>query len=121
MNKQEVGRIRMELSKVSEQFAKDNGLKSVDIGTCRYDSIGFTTKLTVVGGVSEDTLSVDFDKKASMFGLPNGYYGRTLFDGNKKYKVVDVNTRARTVPIIAEDEDGNRYKLRVQQVERLAI
>ena len=56
-----------------------------------------------------------------MFGLPKGYYGRTLFDGNKKYKVVDVNTRARTVPIIAEDEDGNRYKLRVQQVERLAI
>src|SRR5699024_3553843 len=121
MNKQEVSRIRMELSKVLEQFAKDNGLKSVDIGTCRYDSIGFTTKLTVVGDVSEDTVLVDFDKKASMFGLPKGYYGRTLFDGNKKYKVVDVNTRARTLPIIAEDEDGKRYKLRVQQVQMLAI
>ena len=121
MNSQEVRRIRMDLQKVLDQFAKDNGLKSVGIGTCRYDSIGFTTKLTVVGDVSEDTLSVDFDKKASMFGLPNGYYGRTLFYGNKKYKVVDVNTRARTLPVIVEDDGGKRYKLSVQQVQMLAI
>lgn len=86
---------------------------SIKVGKFTYDSTQFTTKMEVKNFISKEE---DFANKArilSAWGFKPDMYNK-VFDGRdgKKYKLIDLDTKARKNVCIIEKvpSDGKAYK-----------
>jgi len=61
----------------------------------------------------------NFFHHAACYGLAREDLGKTFRYGDQNYKIVGLNTRSRTTPILVTDESGKRYKFRVEMLKAL--
>jgi len=114
-NKSNVRQFRADITDALKAVEKQHGV-SFSIGNIRFTDNDFRTKLecfsvTDNSGNSVDAAKVAFEQKAFRVGVKKSAYGQTFKQGNRTFKIVGINTRAKVYPIQAESVNrGTRYK-----------
>ena len=116
--------IRADIDAAFATLRQKHGV-AFSIGNINYtpDGSKATTKLTMVAigdaSAAADpraarlaSMQADFKRAAASYGLKPEQYGTIFKYGRSSYKLVGINTRARTTPILATDvANGTIYKL----------
>lgn len=110
--KNKVGEVSKKLEKVLKDFAKENELEDLTFGGITVSEEGFTTRLEGKFILEKEEEEVLFNQKAQYMGLKSGLFKKELEIDNKKFTIVDINTKAPVNSIIAESDDGRMYTLR---------
>ena len=110
MDRNRVKEITADLNVVLAEFAKKHDLEEVTFKNVKFDSTGFRTTIHAKDMMSFNDRQVDFNVKAMRMGLPTGGFGGTINVNGTTYRVLDINTRAHKYPVIAQDDNGQRYK-----------
>jgi len=106
---------RRKLEEMFDQFQQDTGVK-LKIGTIRYDDRTLRTTLEgcteTVDGTGDTFEKITWDRCCGRYGLKPEHFGQTIDLGfGRKYKLVGIKSRNRKYPILAQKDDGKRYKL----------
>ena len=101
------------------------GNVSVSLGRMRYEREDiFPVSVSLeVANKSEDgsvlsSKAKDFQRNAHLYGLKSEMLGQTFVCNGKTFTITGLNTRARKMPIQANDENGSGYKFTADQVVR---
>ena len=122
MNREIVREIMTDAQAALNEVAKKYHLAA---GNVRASFTDTSVKLTVevsdvgAGGVVLSREALELQKYAEMFGLPKDAYGKEFVDAGHKYKLVGLASRRSRFPVIAERDDGKKYKLSVEHVKAL--
>jgi hypothetical protein len=114
MDRKKVKQIREALNDVDfSEIEKIFGVKVKFNGASFSSSnVVFKVELSeVTDGEVQTPEVVAFKTNAAFYGLSPEDLGAEFKHGRKKYKIVGLKTRNRKFPIIAEDSNGNRYKM----------
>jgi hypothetical protein len=117
-----VGELHAQLQQALEDFAEARGLK-VMVGDASFTSnnVVFKVELAVVGpGGNAITREAEaFLHHAACCGLSPDHLGKTISRAGRILKIVGLNTRSRTAPILVADETGQVFKLPAATVRTL--
>jgi hypothetical protein len=104
------------LHKISEKYNVN-----IHAGGIKYSSNNFDLTLEVtkkeVNGKSFE--QAEFESGCIFCGLKPEDYGKNFRSGNKQFIIYGVNLRAKTMPILARDENGQEYKFALDTIKRL--
>lgn len=118
MNKLQVEMLRNEINNALAAIGEKYDL-DLSLGNIKYGDLGFhgtlDCKMRDIGnGMSAK--EAEYKINARKFGIDPETYGKTFEIKGLKYTIIGINTRARTMPIIASCEDGKEYKFRAEAV-----
>ena len=108
---QELKEFREDFAKVVKDLEDKYGYK-IRLGNITYNERSFNGKIEVVKNIEGD-IDIDqfnFEKYCGFYGLSKEDYGKTFKSNNKEYKLVSINPKARSYPLIGIDENGTKYK-----------
>lgn len=116
MNKSQIKNIRKDMNAALEKVTEKHGV-AFEIGTIRFDRFGFSVSVKAVkldGDESTDQESIDrakFERDvARSFDVSPDLFHQTFEYGGDSYKIVGYKPRSRKYPIVAENQNGTRYK-----------
>ncbi len=98
------------LNAVAEKY----GL-TVKVSGGTYVDTSFRTKVEFL---TADAAEQDWRRVAALVGLHPDDFGRSFTVHGDTYRVVGINLRAQRFPVIAEREDGRRFKFAATAVQR---
>jgi hypothetical protein len=108
--------VRVASARVNEVLAglsKELGL-SFSTGSIRFDSNGFTTKLTATASASDGSSrtkeAVDFETHAMSFGLKPSDLGHKFTHGGDEFTITGLKPRSSKYPILAKNRMGKTFK-----------
>jgi hypothetical protein len=107
MDKQLAKQLGQETKTALEEVAAKHGLK-VEYRGGRFDSVAgsYTPKIEFVGS---ETSTVEFERNARALGV-DLKPGDKFMQSGRWFKVVELKPRSPKYPLIAEGDDGKRYK-----------
>ena len=112
-------RFRNDVDKALNEIAKQYGLETLSAGNVSYTDTSFTMKLegtTYLTDAKKDQLDNDIKSIMKMYGIGD-YYNATIMIRNKRFKVVNINPRAKKMPVeLMEVGTNNTFKCTVQAV-----
>jgi hypothetical protein len=121
-DRESVRDLHRRLQETLDQFAKEMGLKAI-VGSSTFTpyNICFKVEMAVVTKQGEALTreAENFFHQASFYGLAPEDLGKTFRYGHCNYKVVGLNARSRTAPILVVDENGKRFKFRADTLKTL--
>jgi len=107
--------IRKEIDDALAAIGEKHGFNA-KIGGITYNASGFNTSIhaTVKEVNGKTGAQLEFETYAGKFGYQKDAFGRIIVSGGKSYRIIGVNPKARTIPLIVEEmETGNKYKMGV--------
>jgi hypothetical protein len=114
-DKKTVGLIGAMMWSMVQAFASTRGL-TVKQERGKYTTDTYTWSVTF-RTMTEAGAPGEFATAASRVGLPVDSWGKIFGSGGNRYKIVDIKTRNRKYPVIAEQVGtGKRYKFPVATV-----
>lgn len=120
-DKTNLSTFRQKFDKMLSDFHQETGV-ALKIGNIRYDENSFRTTLQgFVQSVSGDGPTpdkIEWDRVCVRYGLKPEHFGETIDLGfGRSYKLVGIKSRNRKYPIIGEKDNGQRYKLTLQDAK----
>lgn len=113
MNAGQVNNIRDELSKAIADVLNKHGM-SGDFVSGNYSEAGFQLTLKAQlkdVGNGKSGAQLEYEIHARKFGIDPKSFGKTFTSQGKTFRIVGINPRARTMPILAiEIATGVEYK-----------
>jgi len=123
-DKESVGFLSAMLMSMLKAAAREFGVTVKNEGG-RYSPSSYTLRITFKILDPITGMPADFPMKAAKIGIPKDCWGKTFFGAgplSEEYRIVDVKTRNRKYPVIAEtlESPAKRYKFTARLVrERL--
>ena len=124
IDKELLKQLRIELNVAIADVAKKHKI-SLKIGNARYTSNNFTFKLEgallTEDGKVVDKSRTDYKTYCEMYGMKPEWLDKSFITLDRdEYKIVELNSRARKNPIIAENVNTKkRYIFTSQKVKKL--
>lgn len=113
MNAGQINIVREELNKAIADVLNKYGMTG-EIGSVSYNEAGFhsTLKAQVKDvGNGKSGAQLEYENVARKFGIDPKSFGKTFTSQGKTFRIVGINPRARTMPILAiEIATGAEYK-----------
>lgn len=93
----------------------------IKIGNMGYSANGdnVSIKVEAVAEGGNDKYATDYNRYRSMHNLPR--LGTIIQTGGKVFKLVGFKPRATKYPVIAQDENGDRFRLPIDVVQYAEI
>lgn len=117
MTTKQMRKFNSKLQDLLNEFGAENDV-ALKIKSCRFDNAGFSMK--VEGAFESDDTSGEEALFASaakrIAGVSAEDYGRTFRNKGREFRIVELNTRAKKYPVIAETKRGARYKFPVSVI-----
>lgn len=79
-------------------------------------NLKFKVELSLKRTADGDVEQLEWNRMCTFYGFTPNDYKRVVDIGNKKYRLVGFNNKARTRPIILEDDKGKRYKAKPSMI-----
>lgn len=120
---------RKDFEKAVQQVESKYNLK-ISIGSIRYDSSQFTSRLTAVHLSDEVDPDNKKDVQKALFEancdkmwppIPKELYGKKFTHSGTTFTVIGVKPRSKKYPIIAENKNGTSYKFTLDAVNHNII
>ena len=116
--------LRVDIDAALAEVGKKHGV-SLTQGNTRYSVSTFTTKIEgiVLNSSSTGTTSTEqakYTSEAPICGIDPASYGKSFIDRGTKFKIVGINRKAKKYPIIAQNDNGTRYKFGPEVVAEAA-
>ena len=124
ITQEQVRELRQQLQVVLDEFAAANGLRAIVTGgSYTLNNVAYKLELAVVeeDGEAITRGAEHFQFYASSFGLSPQYLGKTFVYEGKTMKVVGLNRRSRSYPIMVDDTDGKHYKFSAESIKKLVV
>lgn len=113
MDRKKCKELRAELETALKALGEKLGL-SISVGSGTFTATCLTLKVELAepgeDGVVMDRAAREWPLVAPYFGLPAWALGKTFVVQGKTFTVKGVNRRARTMPILADGQNGKTYK-----------
>ena len=110
-----------EAEQALQALAEKHGV-DVSIGSGNFTQNDFSFKVKAAVKSKDGTVlsreAEAFKVNAPLLGLQESDLGRTFTAQGKTFKITGYNTRAKKMPILAEDENGRGYKFDRETVKR---
>ena len=116
INETKIKKIQDKLKAAILQIEAEENVK-IDFGTITYNKAFFTSKMTVKTLEKTEDVGDVYKAICRRLGFTQNIIGMQFYGTNGVYEIIDIKTKNRTYPIIAEFE-GRSYKLSVPQVKR---
>jgi hypothetical protein len=119
--KKEFNQFRSEVEEALKGIAEKYNF-SIEAGGIKYDSLHMDLTLKVsekeVNGKSVEQL--EFEKYCELFNLEKSdYLKKFVASSGKEFTLYGFNLRAKSMPILARDQQGNSYKFRELSIRNL--
>lgn len=119
LSKKEFDAFRKEAELALGELAKKYNV-NIEAGKIKYSSDSFNLDLKVskkeVNGKSFE--QSEFEKYCFLYGFQPEDYNKTFVTSGRKFKLIGFKTSARTMPVLAQGEDGKNYKFS-SEIKRL--
>jgi len=103
--------LNQEAKQALQEVAKRHGLV-VESGNTRYSgdrcTVRFDFRTVTSDGAPAER---DWRRHCGAFNLKPEDFGRTVVRNGRRFKVVGIKPRATSWPVLAERDDGRRFKL----------
>lgn len=122
ISKDEVILFRKKMEEAMAKIGEEMGLQ-LKLGNISYSDLSFSASVKgdkiQSGGKSVEQLK--FNSECLYYGLFTEDFGKEFKYAGQHYKLVSINNRAKTYPLICENiKDGKKYKMALAPV-RLAL
>jgi len=111
LSKKEFDAFRKETELALIELAKKHNV-NIEAGKIKYTSDSFNLDLKVtkkeVNGKSFE--QSEFEKYCVLYGFQPEDYNKSFVTSGRKFKLIGFKTSARTMPVLAQSEDGKSYK-----------
>lgn len=120
--KKEFNQFRKEVKEALQGIAEKYNF-NIEAGGIKYDNLHMDLTLKIsdkeVNGKSVEQL--EFEKYCELFNLEKSDYLKTFTSSSsgKEFTLYGFNLRAKSMPILARDQQGNGYKFRESSVRNL--
>lgn len=118
--KKEFDLFRKEMEEALAEVAKKHGF---DV---KVDKIKYTdTNMDVVVKFNDQEVQgtsfeqAEWNKICMLYNLTPADYGKTFVSNGRHFKIYGFNLRAKTMPVLARDENGTPYKFSKSVIEKL--
>lgn len=113
--------LHQEIMEAVRAVAAKHGM-TTRFGNATYETTTFRIKAELLA-VAEDgenlAAKAEWMRHAEWIGMMPSDFGRTFISRGQRYKIVGIKPRSRTMPIIAEREDGKRFKFAPESINLL--
>jgi len=92
---------------------------SISFSSSSFTSAYYTTKMKVQSLEKVEEVLTVHDSDCRIVGFTQNVVGMSFISSGCSYKIVDIKTRNRKYPVIAERSDGRKYKFPVDHVKVL--
>jgi hypothetical protein len=120
--KESVRELSRRLQETLDRFAKENGMKAI-VGNASFTPFNICYKIELATiAANGEALTRDaehFFHHAPCYGLAREDLGKSFRYGDRTYKIVGLNTRSRSAPVIVSDDNGKSYKFKVELLKAL--
>lgn len=114
-DRSKVKEIHKDIVDALNQIAKKHGMHSLGTGTLSFNDSKFTVRVTGIAAVDTSDVTVVPATSTSSNPFMNRVFMST---SGKKFTVCDYKPQNHKYPIIANNENGTRYKFTIDQVKR---
>lgn len=120
-NRQDLRTLRSDLQAALSDLETKHGI-TFNVGRMTYEADGSMAKikLSAVSGEAPGNVgdlgtpeAVEYATRAPEFGLEKAWLGREFNCVHGTFKLVGLKPRARKYPVVAQAENGKRYKMPV--------
>jgi len=122
MNRDKVRELMDEAKMAFDTIAKAHGLAAGEVRASFTDkNVKLSIEIAEVGVSGEvmDREAILLQRCALGFGLPENAYGMEFSEGRHTYKITGLSSRRAQYPLIAEREDGKKFKFSLEHVKAL--
>ena len=116
IDNKKIDKVQALLKKAIAEIEKQENV-TIKFGSIRYNSAYYTTQVTVKTNVVNEKVSNAYESVCRSLGFTQNIIGMEFQGLHGVCKIVDIKTRNRKYPVIAECSNGNQYKFTVNQVK----
>lgn len=119
INETKIREIQNQLNKAIEKIEQENNVK-ISFGSISYNSAYYTSTMKVTTNEKSEKVSSVYESICKRLGFTQNIIGMQFQGKNGIYEIVDIKTRNRKYPVIAESKtDGKMYKYSAAHVKSL--
>ena len=111
-----IDKIQAKIKKAIESIAKEENV-SISFGGISYNAAHYTTQMKITTLEKSDRVSNVLLSTCKSLGFTQNIIGMTFSGTNGLYKIIDIKTRNRKYPIIADASNGKSYKFSVAYIK----
>jgi hypothetical protein len=120
LSKQEFASFRKETEQALQELAKKYNV-NIEAAGIKYTSNSFdmTLKMTKKEVNGKSFEQAEFEKHCILYGFKPEDYNKSFVMNGKTYTLCGFKLKARTMPVLARNKDGQNYKFGEDTVKRL--
>lgn len=119
INEAKVKEVQRQINKAIKEIENKNNVQ-IKFGSISYNSAYYTTTMKVTTTEKSEKVNGVYEKICKRLGFTQNIIGMQFQGINGVYEIVDIKTRNRKYPVIAESKsDGKMYKYTVNHIKKL--
>lgn len=119
INEAKITEIQNQLKEAIKKIEQENNV-TINFGSISYNSAYYTSNMKVITNEKSERVSGVFESICKKLGFSQNIIGMQFENKGSIYKIVDIKTRNRKYPVIAESmSNGKMYKYSVTHVKSL--
>lgn len=119
INEAKVKEVQRQINKAIKEIENKNNVQ-IKFGSISYNSAYYTTTMKVTTTEKSEKVNGVYEKICKRLGFTQNIIGMQFQGINGVYEIVDIKTRNRKYPVIAESKsDGKMYKYTVSHIKKL--
>lgn len=119
INEAKVKEVQRQINKAIKEIENKNNVQ-IKFGSISYNSAYYTTTMKVTTTEKSEKVNGVYEKICNQLGFTQNIIGMQFQGINGVYEIVDIKTRNRKYPVIAESKsNGKMYKYTVNHIKKL--
>jgi hypothetical protein len=112
-----IKRVQQRIKDAITQIEQQEGV-SIQFSTIRYNSAYYSTTMKVNTTEKNEKVNSVYEKICRQLGFSQNVVGMTFTGTNGEMTIIDIKTKNRKYPVIAQGKTGT-FKYTVEQIKRL--